>query len=123
MKINLKKKDWILIAVIIGVAALACLMHYLLRDTGQSNVIVKVDGVVESVHSLSKDEKVYINGGTNVLLITNGTADMREADCKDQICVKQKAISLNRESIICLPNKVVVEVQSTKESELDAVTN
>ena len=46
---------------------------------------------------------------------------MIEADCRDQLCVNQKAISADGESIICLPNKIVVEVESDKESELDAV--
>ena len=123
MKISLKKRDIILIAVIIIVAAMAFLLHYLLRDTGQSNIVIKVNGVREAVYDLSKDKKIEINGGTNTLVIKNGKADMIEADCKDQVCVKQKAISLNHESIICLPNKVVVEVQSAKESSIDAVTN
>ena len=53
--------------------------------------------------------------------IKDGEASMIEADCPDQICVHEKAISADGESIICLPNKIVVEVESDKESELDAV--
>ena len=48
---------------------------------------------------------------------------MTDADCPDQLCVHQKAASKNHESIICLPNKVVVEVNGNKESEFDAVAN
>ena len=35
---------------------------------------------------------------------------MKWADCEDQLCVHQKEITLENESIICLPNKVIVEV-------------
>ena len=35
----------------------------------------------------------------------------------------RKAASKNHESIICLPNKVVVEVDGSEESEFDAVAN
>ena len=48
---------------------------------------------------------------------------MIEADCPDQLCVHQKKISMNHESIICLPNRVVVEIESSENSEYDAVTN
>ena len=48
---------------------------------------------------------------------------MTSADCPDHLCVKQKAISKEGESIICLPNKVIVEVDSAVNSEIDAVTN
>ncbi len=56
-------------------------------------------------------------------MIRNGKADMTEADCPDKLCVKQRAISRNKESIICLPNKVVVEADSKENSEFDAVAN
>ncbi len=67
-------------------------------------------------------EKIAIND-TNVLRIENGTVTMAQASCPDQLCVHQKAISRNRESIICLPNQVVVEVTATEEKTYDAMTN
>ena len=86
-------------------------------------MVVKVDGVIQGTYSLSEDGRIEINDGTNVIEISNGKADMIEADCPDQLCVNQKAVSRNHENIICLPNKVVVEVESVEESEYDAVTN
>lgn len=59
----------------------------------------------------------------NRLRIQNGQAKMEWADCPDQLCVHQKAISRTGESIICLPNQVVVSVQGSKESELDGIVN
>ena len=123
MKIELKKKDWILIIIIICVAAGTYFLHQVLRDTGANVVVVKVDGVIEGTYNLNEDQKISINGGSNILEIKNGKADMTEADCPDKLCVHQKAISLNHENIICLPNKVIVEVQSNKYSKIDAVTN
>ena len=54
-------------------------------------------------------------------MIENGKVKMKEADCPDQICVHHRAISKNRETIVCLPNKVVVEIVSSEESELDSI--
>lgn len=122
MRFNIRKKDWILIGIIIVIAALSFLMHQVLQGTGTEKVIVKVDGAIEGVFELNDDQKITIND-SNVVVINNGKVDMIEADCPDQLCVKQRAISKNHESIICLPNKVVVEIQSSAESTMDAVTN
>ena len=46
---------------------------------------------------------------------------MKSADCPDQICVHQRAISKNGESIICLPNKVVVSIEGAEDSQIDVV--
>ena len=46
---------------------------------------------------------------------------MLEADCPDQLLLHQKAISKDKESIICLPNRVVVTVESEQKNTLDDV--
>ncbi len=122
-KIEFKKKDVILILVIIIAAGLASGFHGLIGADSAGCVTVKVDGVIEGVYSLGEDQEVDINDGTNHLVIKNGKADMTEADCPDKLCVHQKAVSKNHESIICLPNKVIVEVDSRENSEFDAVAN
>ena len=122
MKNGLKKKDWILIAVILCVAGLTVLVHTFIGGAGANRVIVKIEGAIQDTYNLSEEGEYEINGGTNVLLIRNGKASMLEADCPDQLCVHQKPIALNRESIICLPNKVVVEIESGTSREFDAVT-
>ena len=53
---------------------------------------------------ISEDRTVEIGDG-NRLVIEDGKADMVWADCPDKLCVNQKAISREGESIICLPNK------------------
>lgn len=123
MKVNLKKNDWILIIIIVCVAGLAFLLHEVIGGKGANCVTVKVDGRIEGVYSLAEDQKIEINNGSNILQIKNGEADMIEADCPDKLCVHQKPVSKNHENIICLPNKVVVEVDSSENSEFDAVTN
>ena len=45
---------------------------------------------------------------------------MESADCPDKLCVKTGKIKDNSHDIICLPNKVRVEV--TKKSAIDAVS-
>lgn len=116
-----KKSDGILIGIILCVAAFAFFWHMQMDSEGDGTVTVKVDGKIEGSYSLLEDREVSIHGGSNVLEIKDGAADMVRADCPDKLCVHQKAISKNGESIICLPNKVVVTVESSDEREYDAV--
>ena len=123
MKKHLKIKDIILVVLILLVAGGAWLLHEVLKDAGSGVAVIRVNGEVEGTYPLSEDREISVNGGTNILRIRNGKAKMIEADCPDQLCVNQRAVSADNESIICLPNKVIVEIQPRQESEYDAVTN
>lgn len=46
---------------------------------------------------------------------------MLTADCPDQLCVHQQAISKKNQTIVCLPNKVVAEVTGNTKKDYDAV--
>ena len=116
----MKKRDYILIGCILLVAAV-CAGFFLLTGKEAQEAVVTVDGVY-GTYSLAKDQTIEIQDG-NRLRIQNGQAKMEWADCPDQLCVHQKAISRTGESIICLPNQVVVSVQGSKESELDGIVN
>jgi hypothetical protein len=71
---------------------------------------------------VSQEVDIVIDGvTTNVLVIEDGKADMTDADCPDRLCVHQRAISRNNETIVCLPNKVVVQVTGGEESEFDSI--
>lgn len=123
MKKGLKKKDIVLVITILAVAGLCLLLHTIIGEKSADYVTVKVNGKIEGVYSLADDQEIVLNKGSNVLKIKSGKADMISADCPDQLCVKQKAISKNKESIICLPNKIIVEVDSHQNSQYDAVSN
>ena len=120
----MKKNDWILIAAIFMVALSFFGWRIIVGYSGAEEVEVTVDGEEFGIYSLNNKnaQKISIHG-TNTLLIENGKVDMIDANCPDKLCVHQKAISANGESIICLPNKVVVTIKSKTDSEYDAVTN
>ena len=42
---------------------------------------------------------------------------MTEADCPDHLCMKQKKISKKGGTIVCLPNRVVLEIIDGKPSD------
>ena len=116
----MKQTDSILAAGIITDAALILVFQLVRDDGGQNEVAVTVDGEEFGSYSLAEDQTIDIDG-TNRLVIEDGTARMEWADCPDQVCVNHRAVSRNGESIICLPNVVVVSVRGGEEAELDGV--
>ncbi|MCD8125793.1 MAG: NusG domain II-containing protein [Lachnospiraceae bacterium] len=119
----IKKADLILIGVILAAALFTLGALALTRQTG-SFVVVRVDGTEVARYSLTEDRTETIggvNGGTNVLVIENGTATMTDADCPDQLCVHQGSIRYDGETIVCLPHRVVVEIEGGEEAGVDGV--
>lgn len=121
-KRTIRKNDIILLIGIIGIAVI-CLAIQLTSPASSGNLIVQIDGVKVASYPLYEDVEFEINDGTNRVEITGGTVKMIQADCPDQICVHHKAISKNNETIVCLPNKIVLVIESTEEAEVDATTN
>lgn len=117
---KLKKMDLILILVVAVVAIAGFALYGSLAKQESGKVVVEVDGEVFGEYSLYENRDIMIND-TNVLLIEKGEVNMYEANCPDQICVEHKPISKNGETIVCLPNKVVVTITEAEESGLDAV--
>lgn len=116
----MKKKDWILAFTILAAAGIFMGWNMTLSKTKGEYVRIYQEGELFGEYPLSKDDTIRV-GGTNVVEILDGKVKMKKADCKDQLCVRQHEISKNRESIICLPNQVVVEISSGEESDYDAV--
>ena len=110
--------DMILIAVLLILALSAFIITELLRKDG-AFVRVSVDGEVVAEYPLSEDGEYSLNGGTNILVIKNGEAYIKWADCPRQICVKDGSISRTGERITCLENRVVVEVLGSGDGALE----
>lgn len=104
--------DIILIAAVLLIAAIGLCVYSLLREPGQK-VIVTVDGEQYAEYDLNGniDEEIVSKYGKNRLIIKDGKATISEATCPDLICVHHRAISMEGESITCLPNRVVVSIE------------
>ena len=118
----MKRNDWILAVGVIAASLVFLLFNYFVIHSDGARVIVTVDGNEYGTYLLDEEQQIDIEG-TNVLIIQDGKADMLEADCPDKLCVHQKAISKEGETIVCLPNKIVIEVEGAAESELDSIAN
>lgn len=126
-----KKHDlWLIIGiVIIALILFVAGMLYRHFSTNHPVVVITKNGEEVGVYSLEKEKTIALENdedeGVNVIKISGGKVDMTEASCPDQICVKHRKISKNGETIVCLPNQVVVEIRNeadVEENQVDATT-
>ena len=120
----MKKRDFILIGAVL---VLAFLCWFVPRAAGifagedASRVRITVGGEEYGTYNLSEDQIIEIND-TNVCEIKDGEVNMIQADCPDQLCIHQGPIHIQGETIVCLPNRVVVEITGNdKDEQLDGV--
>lgn len=79
-------------------------------DKSELYIEIQKDKELYGTYLLSEDQTIKI-GETNVCEIQDNKCKMIKATCPKQICTNQKAIYKKGQSIICLPNKVVIEVK------------
>lgn len=102
--------SWLVAAVL--AASLLLAVYLWLSPRRGAAVEISVAGQVMETLPLSVDAQRLIagEGGTNRLVIENGTARVVEADCPDILCVRHVPISRPGQSILCLPHRVAVTV-------------
>ena len=111
---SIVQNDIILIVGLLLVALIGIFYLFVLREQGNT-VKVTVDGKTYGTYSLSRNitEDIYSgknNEHLNRLVIEDGKAYMETATCPDGICVEHAPIFRDGESIVCLPQRVVISI-------------
>ena len=115
IKGNMKhKKDVLLIALAL-LAALALYLVSQLSTGGAVNTVVAAyDGKEVLRRPLAMNGTYEIKGAegaVNIICVENGEVYMKEANCRDGLCIRQGRMKNTAKSIVCLPNKVVVRLE------------
>lgn len=118
------RNDILLILILLSVAGALSLFLFLTRKTG-GYVTVSTGGQTVMELPLNKNTVVEIGEGfhTNTLTIWDGAARITQASCPDRLCIHQGVIQYAGQSIVCLPNQVVITVRRGSDGGFDAVTN
>ena len=119
-----KKKDFILIGVLLVIALAGLGVTQLLQHQEGASVTITVGGETYGTYPLNQSRVIEINDdkGYNKVVIENGSVRMEDADCPDQYCVQHAAIHSGHETIICLPHELVVEITGGEVSDVDVIT-
>lgn len=123
----MKKNDILLAAAILLAAGLFSLFLFLQENRPGDQVSITVDGELYGTYILDEDQDIEVDTplGHNHIRIEAGTVFMLEADCPDGYCKKQGKIVSTKETIVCLPHKLIVEIQTaddTKDQDYDLLS-
>ena len=92
----------------------AALLLYTRISSRKGSILqVRIDGQTVAEYPMGEDIDIILtgkDGGTNHLVISDGQAWFSEASCPDHLCIGMGRIDKAGQSIICLPNRVSVEV-------------
>ena len=119
----IRKADIVLFILLVLLGG-ALAFPALFMSSGGDTVKVTVNGKPYGTYKLSEDKEITISrsGHVNRFRIKDGTVDMVEASCKNQICVHEGKISRSGQSIVCLPNRVSIVIEGKGGDEYDTAS-
>ena len=113
MKMKRYKNDILLILALLLLAGTVWGVLWLQKKQG-GEAVLSVDGEMVQTLPLDTDASVTLKadqGHYNTVVVEDGRVCVFQADCPDQVCVRQGWIRYEGESIVCLPHRLVVTVQ------------
>lgn len=112
---KLKLGDFLIIVVLLIISFTPFYMlHNQEKADDQIIVIVKINNREVKRLSLAKDQKwrYQKNGRINIVQIKKHKIRVIDANCKDQVCVKEGWKSESGDTIVCLPHKFLIELKN-----------
>ncbi len=118
----LKRGDIVIISALLALAAVLFVLSVTESARPAARVVITADGEVCAELPLDRDNVYAVTSaeGENTVSISGGRVSVEYASCRNQHCVKHRAISRTGEVIVCLPNRVTVEIKAA-DTEFDSV--
>lgn len=117
----MKRGDVLLVGLIVVIALAFLIPRWFFEDLSEKNhndnplvANIKVDGkLVRSVELTEEEQIIEIEteDGLNILKVHDYGIEMIEADCPDQLCLTFGFVKRNGGTIVCLPHKMIVEIE------------
>ncbi len=104
------KSDLLLFIAVVLIAGLIFALTTAMKSAG-STVLITLNGPTYAEVPLSENAEIDVDGLLTVV-IDGGEVYVCESTCPDGLCEGMGKISKSGESIVCLPNGVVVKITS-----------
>ena len=104
--------------ILLVLLAAVFLVLWLIPADGGDTVSISVNGELYKKVPLRENAEITVETeyGKSTVVIENGTVYLRDADCPDKLCEREK-LSKGGRSIVCLPNRLSVRIESEKQKE------
>lgn len=112
----IKKMDIVIIIILLTISFIPYIMlkNYQSGYNGGKYTVISIDGKeqkrVELTDGLDEEFMLESSYGINKVVIHDGKIGIVEANCKDEICIKEGIIGKVGERIVCLPNRLIIEI-------------
>lgn len=121
----MKKRDFFLIAIVLILAGICWLIPRamgLFAKPGETVLNISVDGQLYGIYAMTENQTIKIQD-TNICEIKDGEVNMTQAECPDHLCMHQGPVRMQGETIVCLPNRVVLEISAkdSDENQIDSL--
>lgn len=121
----MKKGDIIVIFCLVVIFSFSLvLINKSFITTTDKYISVQVNGEEIKQITFSNEKKVYpirTTFGINILEVNEDGVRVIEANCPDKLDVKFGRIDKVGQAIICIPNRLVIQIKSRQNNDLDVV--
>ena len=123
-------KKTVIILIVCIVVFLICLILSIIILTNNKNArtarIYQNGNLLYEIDLSSVKEPYTLNitsesGGYNIVEVRPGEIGICKASCPDKVCVNMGFINNSSLPITCLPNKLIIKLESDSEEEADVV--
>jgi hypothetical protein len=107
----------------LGLGSVATLFIDKKSEPGATVCILMQERKIGSL-SILKDTVITVSGsiGKTEIRIENGRVWISNAPCANRICQHQGKISRNGQMLVCVPNRIIVQIEGQKQNDIDACT-
>ncbi len=117
------RNDLVLILALLLVSGALFMWSVLSREEPDRGwIVAEIDGQEVKRLPLWENDSIILGDSehSNTLMVINGGAYVIDASCPDKLCENQGEIRYEGQSIVCLPNKLIVYIEGGESSGIDA---
>lgn len=111
------------ILIIIFALVLSIALFYNAQSNTSNTVKIQCNGTTY-LYNLDTDRDIHLTGaiGDVLIRIEDSRVWIIESSCKNKICLKMKKVDKNGGFIACIPNKVLITVETKDEVVIDDIS-
>ncbi len=127
----MKKGDKIAAVLILGLIVISAISVFLYKQHIKSShhiAVIKQDGkIIKTIdlNAIKEKQEIkipYDGDHFNLVEVIPGKIRIKDADCPDKICVKTGWISEPGQSSVCLPHKLMINIEG-KNAKFDQISS
>lgn len=107
----INKRDILIIMAVFSAAAAALIILSFFRKSGKNAVISVRNETKMTLELKDKAETEGFELEGAVIEVQKGRIRVKSSDCLDKVCVHTGFISKKGEKIVCLPKKLIIEIE------------